>query len=93
MSQDLQRGTSPLLEHVNNSLVAATNDDFTIPKALKDEYSKYTPMQLEDATKDFIQRVETQYYLEWFWFPYQNEVWTNTWSSRLLSLSSGMTCH
>lgn len=40
-----------------------------------------TSAQLEEAQKDFEERCERDYYLEWFWFPYQKDVWVNTWSS------------
>ena len=40
-----------------------------------------TSQMLDDARVRFVTRCETDYYLEWFWFPYQNDVWVNTWSS------------
>ncbi|KAJ3559702.1 hypothetical protein NM688_g179 [Phlebia brevispora] len=38
--------------------------------------------QLRKAQQDFIERCEKDYYLEWFWFPYQTDCWVNTWSKR-----------
>ncbi|KAJ3559693.1 hypothetical protein NM688_g180 [Phlebia brevispora] len=38
--------------------------------------------ELEKARQDFIDRCEKDYYLEWFWFPYQTDCWVNTWSKR-----------
>jgi hypothetical protein len=43
-----------------------------------------TKAQLEEAQKDFERRCETDYYLEWFWFPYQEDIWVNTWSSECM---------
>ena len=43
---------------------------------------KITPAQLVAAQSDFERRCETDYYLEWFWFPYQDDCWVNTWSSK-----------
>lgn len=40
-----------------------------------------TEKMLSDARKDFTKRLESDYYLEWFWFPLQKDVWVNTWSS------------
>lgn len=41
-----------------------------------------TEKQFADAQKDFERRCENDYYLEWFWFPYQDDCWVNTWSKR-----------
>ena len=35
--------------------------------------------QLEAARRDFVDRAAKDYYSEWFWFPYQSEVWVNCW--------------
>jgi hypothetical protein len=37
--------------------------------------------QLEAARLEFIRRGKEDYYLEWFWFPYQSQCWVNTWKS------------
>lgn len=61
--------------------------DYDIPyevkKIIKDK--KITDAQLAAAQKDFERRCEQDYYLEWFWFPYQDDVWINTWSSTYLT--------
>lgn len=40
-----------------------------------------TREQLDEAWTDFVRRCETDYYSEWFWFPYQTECWINTWQN------------
>ena len=62
---------------------------YPLPQEVEDliEHKGITEAQLEAAQKDFESRCVTDYYLEWFWFPYQNDVWVNTWSStRLFAL-------
>ncbi|CCM02786.1 uncharacterized protein FIBRA_04895 [Fibroporia radiculosa] len=54
-----------------------------IQKMIKKE--KITDSQLEQARLNFIQRCEEDYYLEWFWFPYEDTVWVNTWKRRDLT--------
>jgi hypothetical protein len=49
---------------------------------IMDEY-KITSDQLAEAQKTFEWRCNNDYYLEWFWFPYQDDCWVNTWSSEL----------
>ena len=78
-------------------------EDYPIPNEVKQMMTGITKQQLADARKEFIQRCENDYYLEWFWFPYQNDVWVNTWSSasefwvrlgdRLRLGASRETCH
>ncbi|KAF8318789.1 hypothetical protein DL93DRAFT_2054313 [Clavulina sp. PMI_390] len=41
---------------------------------------KITNDKLAKARDDFKIRCETDYYLEWFWFPYQTNCWVNTWN-------------
>ncbi|TFY63527.1 hypothetical protein EVJ58_g3204 [Rhodofomes roseus] len=54
---------------------------YPVPKQVQSmiEKAKITEAQLEEARADFIRRCEEDYYLEWFWFPYQEHVWINTW--------------
>lgn len=52
---------------------------YEVQKMIK--HKGITDAQLSDAQKDFERRCEHDYYLEWFWFPYQDDVWVNTWSS------------
>jgi hypothetical protein len=57
--------------------------NYPIPEQLQKDFKKVTDAQLETARKDFISRCKNDYYLEWFWFPLQNECWVNTWPSTL----------
>lgn len=41
--------------------------------------SQYSKEQLADAQKKFEKTIEKNYYVEWFWFPFQADVWVNTW--------------
>lgn len=50
--------------------------DKMIPKPLQ---TKYSEEQLEAARLDFVDRATKDYYSEWFWFPFQEEVWVNCW--------------
>jgi hypothetical protein len=36
---------------------------------------------LAKARTDFVNRAETDYYAEWFWFALQSDVWVNTWDN------------
>ena len=56
-------------------------EGYQVPEALKEAYAKCTKEQLEKAKQEFMERCEKDYYLEWFWFPYQDECWVNTWQS------------
>lgn len=57
--------------------------DYAIPAEVQKMIDEQgiTEKMLEQAKLDFIQRCEDEYYLEWFWFPYQNDVWVNSWTS------------
>ena len=57
--------------------------NYPIPQVVQDmiKESKITSQDLANARDAFIKRCEEDYYLEWFWFPYQQDVWVNTWSS------------
>lgn len=39
---------------------------------------------LGTAMTEFVDRATKDYYSEWFWFPYQNEAWVNTWYANSL---------
>ncbi|KAE9402842.1 hypothetical protein BT96DRAFT_917943 [Gymnopus androsaceus JB14] len=43
------------------------------------DISQYSKEQLADAQKKFEETIEKEYYVEWFWFPFQADVWVNTW--------------
>ena len=36
--------------------------------------------KLEEARSRFEQWCDTEYYLEWMWFPLQEKVWMNQWT-------------
>jgi hypothetical protein len=40
-----------------------------------------TQQQLQDSRNRFVESCENDYYVEWFWFPYQEECWINTWKN------------
>ena len=42
--------------------------------------------KLKKAREEFIYRCEHDFYLEWFWSPYQEYCWINTWSSKYASI-------
>ena len=50
--------------------------DGMIPEPLREMYSE---AQLEAARLDFVDRATKDYYSEWFWFPFQKEVFVNCW--------------
>ena len=58
--------------------------DYPLPREIQMmcESKGITSERLAQARDDFIKRCETDYYLEWFWFPYQEDCWVNTWSSK-----------
>ncbi|MFO0551775.1 MAG: FAD-binding protein [Polyangiaceae bacterium] len=51
----------------------------TLPKQI--DPSKHTQAELDAAWKDFVARCEQDYYAEWFWFPFQDNCWINTWKN------------
>ncbi|KAK7966852.1 uncharacterized protein PG986_001129 [Apiospora aurea] len=54
-----------------------------IPEALRAEWfdEADADTQLQEADADFESRAENDYYSEWFWFPYQQKAWVNTWNT------------
>lgn len=38
------------------------------------------PEQLDAAWAAFVRACESDYYAEWFWFPYQRDCWINAWN-------------
>lgn len=67
-------------------------EGYPIPKVVQGliKDSGITPKDLADAREAFIKRCEEDYYLEWFWFPYQRDCWVNTWKSESRCMTS---CH
>ncbi|KAI0097961.1 hypothetical protein GGR51DRAFT_552758 [Nemania sp. FL0031] len=52
--------------------------DSDIPADLR---KSRTPEQKKDDLEKFKDRANNEYYAEWFWFPFSDEVWVNTWST------------
>ena len=52
--------------------------DSKIPKPL---FIKMTPQERADAQAKFEQHAKSDYYAEWFWFPYTSKVWVNCWNN------------
>jgi hypothetical protein len=48
-----------------------------VPMALQKTFTKE---KIAEATKKFEERVENDYYNEFFWFPYQQKAWVNCWN-------------
>lgn len=69
--------------HISLPLAIPPPKGYTVPAQVQNmiRKSRITETQLEKAREDFIQRCEEDYYLEWFWFPYQESAWVNTWKS------------
>ncbi|KAF7131438.1 hypothetical protein CNMCM5793_004609 [Aspergillus hiratsukae] len=44
-------------------------------------YQPRTPDEIRRAQEAFEKRAAEDYYAEWFWFPYSDEMWINTWST------------
>jgi hypothetical protein len=65
----------PLKPDIGLAIPPLTSED--VPFALR---KSWTDAQLEQAQKDFERRVADDYYSEWFWFPYQQQAWVNTWN-------------
>lgn len=40
-----------------------------------------TEEQIKKAQQDFENRATNHYYSEWFWFPYSDQIWLNTWET------------
>jgi hypothetical protein len=64
---------------VRTALAIPPPDGYPIPKEV--DMTGITPQMLQRAKAQFVKTCETSYYLEWFWFPYQKDVWVNTWES------------
>jgi hypothetical protein len=52
--------------------------DSDIPPALR---KSRTPEQKQNAVREFERRANEDFYAEWFWFPYSQQVWVNTWET------------
>ncbi|KAI9692203.1 MAG: hypothetical protein M1822_006433 [Bathelium mastoideum] len=56
--------------------------DSDIPEPLR---KTQTPQQKQINQQNFERRANTDFYAEWFWFPYSSQVWVNTWSTDALT--------
>ncbi|KAG8670961.1 hypothetical protein FPOAC2_04226 [Fusarium poae] len=54
-----------------------------IPPALLKNWTSLTPAEREKCQVDFEERATNDYYAEWFWFPYSDDAWVNTWKNTL----------
>jgi hypothetical protein len=61
-------------------ITAARNGDPKY-KWIKDLLAQHSQETIDNAVKDFIRSAENDYYAEWYWWPLQREVWTNTWNN------------
>jgi hypothetical protein len=52
--------------------------NYRVPSQI--DMSRFSRKDLQNAQKAFQDAVENQYYVEWFWFPFQHEVWVNVWT-------------
>ncbi|KAJ4303386.1 hypothetical protein N0V90_002279 [Kalmusia sp. IMI 367209] len=71
----------PLKEDVGLGIPPMDKTD--IPVALRSDWfdSPDAHQLILSATEEFKQRAANDYYSEWFWFPYQKKVWTNTFNT------------
>jgi hypothetical protein len=67
----------------NMVLAIPPPEGYPIPSEVQEiiKDNKITDADIASARKAFIKRCEEDYYLEWFWFPYQTDCWVNTWKS------------
>ncbi|SPJ78890.1 uncharacterized protein FTOL_07281 [Fusarium torulosum] len=52
-----------------------------IPPALLKYWKPLTAAQKQKCQSDFEDRAINDYYAEWFWFPYSDYSWVNTWNN------------
>ncbi|RFN54297.1 putative xylitol oxidase [Fusarium flagelliforme] len=51
-----------------------------IPPALLKYWTPLSDVEKQKCQKDFEDRATNDYYAEWFWFPYSDFSWVNTWN-------------
>ena len=51
-----------------------------LPIVFQKQLSRLSPAQRVEDQADFERRALDSYYAEWFWFPYHDQVWINTWN-------------
>ncbi|KAL6411673.1 oxidoreductase [Ilyonectria robusta] len=52
-----------------------------IPPALFKDWKNLSPKEQHDCQAEFERRATNDYYAEWFWFPYSDFSWVNTWDN------------
>ena len=53
---------------------------YVVPEALRPKLP-LTPAEMAQAQAEFERRATSDYYAEWFWFPYSDYAWINTWET------------
>jgi len=56
-------------------------DESKIPPALLANWTVLSKAQKQQCQADFERRATNDYYAEWFWFPYSDCAWVNTWNN------------
>ena len=51
-----------------------------IPPALRDDWKKLSQQDKAKRQQDFEDCAANYFYAEWFWFPYSDYAWVNTWN-------------
>lgn len=73
---------APVKKHLLLSIPPPKGYDLPAEVKKMQQKEKITDADIDSARLDFIQRCKNDYYLEWFWFPYQEQCWINTWQSK-----------
>ena len=55
---------------------------YVVPEPLQPKVP-LTPAEMAQAQADFEKRATSDYYSEWFWFPYSDYAWVNTWETTM----------
>jgi hypothetical protein len=66
-------------EAVPLALAVPPPPGFSVPSAV--DMSGVSQADLDQAAATFAAQCENDYYAEWFWFPYQPDVWVNCWNN------------
>lgn len=64
----------PIKQHIQ--LAVPPPPGYAIPDGLK---ANFTPAEIAAAEKEFARKVQDNYYCEFFWFPYESQIWVNCW--------------
>ncbi|KAI9708518.1 MAG: hypothetical protein M1820_003980 [Bogoriella megaspora] len=51
-----------------------------VPPSLRQYWDRLTPAERQQDQQDFETRATNDYYSEWFWFPFSDYSWVNTWN-------------